>query len=116
VKQPVHKPRKLYHLGIYGVDMKLIFSSLSNSLRESVRLAGLHVADMDHYQRVYRELLRQPAVFTSAYQRLPPSGVSSTEKQPGCIVLLMSEVSTGTDFVFPPILGGTPSSASGSTS
>jgi hypothetical protein len=108
VKQPAPKNHKLYHLAIYGVDMVLIASYSSNSLRESVRLAGLHAADMDNYSRVYREITRQPAAYAGSFRLLPTppkKGVRQPEKPPGCLVLMLSVVSTGPDFPFPPVLG-----------
>jgi hypothetical protein len=109
VKQPVHKTNKFYHLAIYGVDMVLIDSYSSKSLRESVRLAGLYAADMDNYSRVYREITRQPAAYACSFQLLPTAtkkGVQQPKKPLGCLVLLLSVASTGLDFTFPPILGG----------
>jgi hypothetical protein len=109
VKQPVHKTNKLYHLAIYGVNMVLIDSYSSKSLRESVRLAGLYAADMDNYSRVYREITRQPAAYAGGFQLLPTppkKGVQQLEKPLGCLVLILSVASTGPDFTFPSILGG----------
>ncbi len=109
MKQPAHKTNKLYHLAIYGVDMVLIVSYSSKSLRESVRLARLYAADMDNYSRVYREITRQPAAYAGGFQLLPSAtekGVQQPEKPLGCLVLIIGVASVGPDYTFPAIMVG----------
>jgi hypothetical protein len=101
-------PRTLYHLAIYRIDTNLVYSASNKSLRESVRLAGLHVSEMDNYQRVVRELIRIPGAYAATF-RLSPA-----EEQQTCFVLLYSAKLMGSDFIFPPLLGG--ASISGSSS
>ncbi len=105
--------RTLYHLAIYRIDNVLVYSASNKSLLESVRLAGLYVADMDNYQRLIRELIRVPGAYSASF-RLRPSEGSSTEQQQLCFVMLNSAKLVGSDFTFPPVLGGFP--LSGSTS
>ena len=110
-------PRKLYHLAVYQIDNQLIYSASKVSLRESIRLAGLYVADMDNYSKVYRELARVPGAYAAGFRLLPPSPPPQgrpAQKQPPCFVILNSVDLVGPDFTFPPTLGG--SSASGSPS
>ncbi len=93
-------PRTLYHLAIYRIDNNLIYSASNKSLLESVRLAGLHVSEMDNYQRVVRELIRVPGAYAATF-RLSPA-----EEQQPCFVMLYSAKLVGSDFTFPPRLGG----------
>jgi hypothetical protein len=106
-------PRTLYHLAVYRIDNVLIFSASNKSLRESVRLAGLQVVEMDNYQRVVRELIRVPGVYSAGF-RLRPSEASPAEEQQPCFVVLNSADLVGSDFTFPPVLGGTPLTGSSS--
>ncbi|RZK43105.1 MAG: hypothetical protein EOO61_05105 [Hymenobacter sp.] len=114
MKQPRHTPRKLYHLAIYGSDNRLIHSFSSKSLRESVRLAGLYVDEMDNYQRLVRELVRVPGAYASAFRLLPRTELP--ENQTTCVVQLLGVDVVGADFMFPQTMGEQPSSHSGSTS
>ncbi len=109
MKQPANTPRKLYHLGIYGPDNRLIHSSSNNSLRESVRLAGLYVADMDNYLKVYRGLNRVPGAYASAFLLLPTTapkkGSKQAKKQVPALVLLLGVDAVGADFAFSAAMG-----------
>jgi hypothetical protein len=104
-------PRTLYHLAIYRIDNVLVYSATNKSLRESVRLAGLHVAEMDNYQRVVRELARVPGAYSAGFRLRSPETSPAKEQQP-CFVVLNSADLVGSDFTFPPVLGGPPSSGS----
>lgn len=102
-------PRTLYHLAIYRVDSNLYFSASNKSLRESVRLAGLHVVEMDGYQRVVNELKRVPGAYAAGFRLQSPEG----KQQPAFVILYSTDL-VGSDFTFPPTLGGRPSSSSNS--
>jgi hypothetical protein len=104
-------PRTLYHLAIYRLDNALVYSASNKSLREAVRLAGLHVAEMDNYQRVVRELNRVPGMYAASFRLQPPEGSPAKEQSP-CFVILNSATLVGSDFTFPPVFGGPPSSGS----
>jgi hypothetical protein len=101
-------PRTLYHLAIYRIDNVLAYSASNKSLRESVRLAGLHAADMDNYQRVVRELIRVPGAYSASFLLRPSEGGPAEQQQP-CFVMLNSAKLVGSDFTFPPVLGVPPS-------
>jgi hypothetical protein len=109
-------PRTLYHLAIYRPDKGLVFSASNKSLRESVRLAGLHVVDMDNYHRVVRELNRVPGLYAACFQLLPSTEGQEPQHQVPCFIILNSATLVGADFKFPPVLGGSPSLSSSSTS
>jgi hypothetical protein len=99
----------LYHLGIYSAAKGgLIQSFASNSLRETVRLAGVYVAEMDGYQKVIRELARCPGAYASSFRLL--------DKKQSCMVLILGLDEVGSDFTFPKILGAPAGSPSGSSS
>lgn len=99
-------PRTLYHLAIYRLDEGLAYSASNKSLREAVRLAGLHVVAMDHYHRVVRELNRVPGLYAASFRLLPSTEGQEPQNQEPCVVLLYSAAQVGADFKFPPVMGG----------
>lgn len=105
-------PRTLYHLAIYRLDTGLVFSASNKSLREAVRLAGLHVADMDNYHRLVRELNRVPGLYAASFQLLPSTEGPEPAHQVPCVVILNSATVVGADFKFPATIAGNASSIS----
>lgn len=109
-------PRTLYHLAIYRLDTGLVFSASNKSLREAVRLAGLHVVDMDNYHRLVRELNRVPGLYAASFRLLPSTEGQEAQDQVPCVVIFNSATAVGADFKFPPALGGFPGLSSSSIS
>lgn len=109
-------PRTLYHLAIYLPDKGLVYSASNKSLREAVRLAGLHVVDMDHYQRVVRELNRVPGLYAACFRLRPSTEGQEPQDQAPCFIILNSATQVGADYKFPPVLGGSPGLSSSSIS
>ena len=105
-------PRTLYHLAVYRLDTGLVFSASNKSLRESVRLAGLHVVDMDHYHRVVRELNRVPGLYAASFRLRPSTEGQESQHLVPCVVILNSATAVGFDFQFPAVLAGLSSSIS----
>jgi hypothetical protein len=58
-----------YFLTITTLNDKLVFASSDKSLRESIRLAGLIVKDMDNYAKVRRNIRAMDGAFAAIYRR-----------------------------------------------
>ena len=54
---------------IKTLDGRLVFAASDNSLRESIRLAGLIVKDMDNYAKVRRDIREMDGAFAGIYYR-----------------------------------------------
>jgi hypothetical protein len=60
---------KGYFLEVTTLDNRLVCAFSDNSLRETVRLASLYVANMDNYAKVYRELRAMEGAFVGIFFR-----------------------------------------------
>lgn len=109
-------PRTLYHLAVYRLDTGLVFSASNKSLREAVRLSGLHVVDMDNYHRVVRELARVPGLYAASFRLRPSTEGQEEQHQVPCVVIFNSATVVGADFKFPAVLAGTTRLSSSSIS
>ncbi len=58
-----------YFLEITALNNKLVFAASDKSLRESIRLAGLIVKDMDNYAKVRRNIREKDGAFAAIYHR-----------------------------------------------
>jgi hypothetical protein len=60
---------KGFFLEITTLNNRLVYASADKSLRETVRLASLYVAEMNNYSKVYRELRAMEGAFVGIFFR-----------------------------------------------
>lgn len=70
---------KGYFLEVTTLTNRLVYASAGKSLRETVRLASLHVAGMDNYPKVYRELRAMEGAFVGIFFRIDDPASKSPE-------------------------------------
>lgn len=76
---PIAMREKGFFLEITTLTNRLVYASAGKSLRETVRLASLHVAGMDNYAKVYRELRAMEGAFVGIFFRIDGPASKSHE-------------------------------------